>query len=124
VKKPKTAQLRGPGVALKKITDKKLKGRLKHNERLYRESQAKASKVNEWLQPSEAGYLEAEGECMLWVSVCRYACVCVYLCVYVRACVCVSMLARLCLLPLVHLSRLIFSAYWHMHVQGILILHG
>lgn len=65
-KKPKTAQLRGPGVALKKITDKKLKGRLKHSERLFQESQAKASKVTEWLQPSEPGYLEAEGVEQTW----------------------------------------------------------
>lgn len=61
-KKEKAARLlRGPGVAVKKLTDKKLKGKLKHAERVYREAQTKAIKANEWLLPEDAGYLEAEG---------------------------------------------------------------
>lgn len=55
--------LRGTGVAIKKITDKKLKGKLRHAERVYKEAQKKAIQANEWLLPAEAGYLEAEGGC-------------------------------------------------------------
>ena len=52
---------RGPGVNVKQLKDKKLKGKLKHAERVYREAQAKATKANEWLLPADAGYLETEG---------------------------------------------------------------
>lgn len=52
---------RGPGVQVRGLKDKKLKSKLSHAERLYRESQQKAVKINEWLLPSEAGSLEAEG---------------------------------------------------------------
>ncbi len=54
---------RGPGVDVKRITDKKLKGKLRHAEKLYKDAQAKAIKANEWLLPTEAGYLQAEGTC-------------------------------------------------------------
>jgi len=57
---------RGPGVELKKLKDKKLKGKLKHAETVYKEAQVKAIKANEWLLPSEAGFLEAEGVERTW----------------------------------------------------------
>ncbi len=53
---------RGPGVQVKKLKDKKLRGKLKHAEAVYKQAQAQAIKANEWLLPAEAGYLEAEGE--------------------------------------------------------------
>uniref|UniRef100_A0A7S0WQI7 BING4 C-terminal domain-containing protein n=1 Tax=Chlamydomonas leiostraca TaxID=1034604 RepID=A0A7S0WQI7_9CHLO len=66
-RKEKAARLlRGPGVAVKKVMDKKLKGKLRHAERVYREAQAKAVKANEWLLPEDAGYLEAEGVERTW----------------------------------------------------------
>ncbi|KAG1679461.1 hypothetical protein FOA52_007753 [Chlamydomonas sp. UWO 241] len=52
---------RGIGIKVKSITDKKLKGKLRHAERVVREAQEKAAKVSAWLLPSEAGTLEAEG---------------------------------------------------------------
>jgi len=52
---------RGPGVNVKGIQDKKLKGKLRHVEKVYREAQEKAAKISEWLLPSESGALEAEG---------------------------------------------------------------
>ncbi|GAX74039.1 hypothetical protein CEUSTIGMA_g1489.t1 [Chlamydomonas eustigma] len=52
---------RGQGVNVKSIKDKKLKGRLKHVEKIVREAQEKAAKVSEWLLPSDTGILEAEG---------------------------------------------------------------
>jgi hypothetical protein len=61
-KKPLAAQQQGPGVELKKLKDKKLKGRLKHSERVFREAQTKAAKANEWLQTAEPGFLETEGQ--------------------------------------------------------------
>lgn len=55
---------RGPGISVKRIADKKLRGQLKHTETVFRQSQAKAIKVNEWLLPSDSGFLEAEGACL------------------------------------------------------------
>ena len=52
---------RGPGVDVRRIKDKKLKGKLRHVERIVQEAQQKAIKVNEWLLPSEGGMLQAEG---------------------------------------------------------------
>ena len=49
--KPKTAGL----------TDKKVKGKLKHSERLISDSQYLAAKADEWLLTADAGALEAEG---------------------------------------------------------------
>lgn len=43
------------------IEDKKLKGRLRYTEGLVAEAQQAAAKVEEWLLPSEAGTLEADG---------------------------------------------------------------
>ena len=46
---------------LSAITDRKLRGRLKHTERLYAAAQKSTAKIGEWLAPHEAGVLEAEG---------------------------------------------------------------
>ena len=51
----------GLGVNIKSIKDKKLKGRMKYVEKLFKESQDKAAKISEWLLPSDSGLLEAEG---------------------------------------------------------------
>src|SRR3569833_2091769 len=53
---------RGEEIQLKKITDKKLKGKLKHTERQFKESAAKAAKICDWLLTEESGHLEAEGK--------------------------------------------------------------
>lgn len=53
--------LRGKGVSLKNLKDKKLKGKLATKEALYKRSARNAAKVEQWLLPSEGGYLEAEG---------------------------------------------------------------
>lgn len=53
--------LRGEGVHLKEIKDKKLKGQLATKEALYGKSARSAAKVEQWLLPSEGGYVEAEG---------------------------------------------------------------
>jgi hypothetical protein len=55
------------------IGDRKLKGRLKHGERLLNEAARGAAKIGAWLAPAEAGSLEAEGEgvfcvCVLFVG--------------------------------------------------------
>ncbi|KAK9803205.1 hypothetical protein WJX73_003153 [Symbiochloris irregularis] len=52
---------RGPGVATRKIRDKKLQGQLHHTEQLSKDAAAQAARVDEWLLPSEAGLLETEG---------------------------------------------------------------
>lgn len=60
---------RGPGLEpkeLKALDDKKLKGALKRTEAVFQQAQKKAIKVNEWLLPSDAGYLEAEGNERTW----------------------------------------------------------
>lgn len=48
-------------VYLKAVPDKKLKGQLKHTERLYKEANQAAARVNTWLAPADAGFLEPEG---------------------------------------------------------------
>ncbi|CAM6104989.1 unnamed protein product [Calypogeia fissa] len=52
---------RGPRTSLKGITDKKLKGQLKAKEKLYGEATLNAAQVEQWLLPSEGGFLEPEG---------------------------------------------------------------
>lgn len=49
-------------VYLKAVPDKKLKGQLKHTERLYKEANQAAARVNTWLAPADAGFLEPEGD--------------------------------------------------------------
>uniref|UniRef100_A0A0D6QYN0 BING4 C-terminal domain-containing protein n=1 Tax=Araucaria cunninghamii TaxID=56994 RepID=A0A0D6QYN0_ARACU len=53
--------LRGEGVQVKRIKDKKLQGQLAKKEALYGRLAKSAAKVEQWLLPSEGGYLEAEG---------------------------------------------------------------
>jgi hypothetical protein len=43
------------------IGDKKLKGKLRHTERLYKEANKAAARINNWLAPADAGFVEAEG---------------------------------------------------------------
>jgi hypothetical protein len=43
------------------VSDRKLKGQLKHTERLYKEANKAAAHINQWLAPAEAGFVEAEG---------------------------------------------------------------
>uniref|UniRef100_A0A7S0V4M6 BING4 C-terminal domain-containing protein n=1 Tax=Polytomella parva TaxID=51329 RepID=A0A7S0V4M6_9CHLO len=57
---------RGPEISFKDITDRKLKGKLRHTENVFKESQKKAAKINEWLLPESSGYLEAEGAERTW----------------------------------------------------------
>ena len=57
---------RGGAVATRHIPDKKLKGRLRYSEKLAAEAAQKAAKAEEWLLPSEAGGLEAEGLERTW----------------------------------------------------------
>lgn len=44
------------------VSDRKLKGQLKHTEKLYKEANRTAARINQWLAPSDAGFVEAEGE--------------------------------------------------------------
>ena len=48
------------------ITDKKLKGKMRHTERLNSEAAVAAAKTDEWLLPAQAGTLEAEGMERTW----------------------------------------------------------
>ena len=48
-------------MATRQISDRKLKGQLRYSEKLAAEAAQKATKAEEWLLPSEAGLLEAEG---------------------------------------------------------------
>ena len=48
------------------INDKKLKGKMRHTERLNSEAATAAAKTDEWLLPAEAGTLEAEGMERTW----------------------------------------------------------
>lgn len=50
------------------VSDRKLKGQLKHTERLYKQSNKAAAHINQWLAPAEAGFVEAEGEARLSAS--------------------------------------------------------
>ncbi|CAM6023575.1 unnamed protein product [Sphagnum balticum] len=52
---------RGAKTSLKGIVNKKLKRQLVEKEVLFEEAAVTASKVEQWLLPSEGGYLEAEG---------------------------------------------------------------
>ncbi len=52
--------VRGPALATKAITDKKLRGRLRHSEALAAEAAASAAAAHTWLLPSAPGGLEAE----------------------------------------------------------------
>ena len=57
---------KGGAVATRHIPDKKLKGQLRYSEKLAAEAAQKAAKAEEWLLPSEAGGLEAEGLERTW----------------------------------------------------------
>lgn len=48
------------------ITDKKLKGKMRHTERLSSEAAVAAAKTDDWLLPAEAGLLEADGMERTW----------------------------------------------------------
>lgn len=50
-----------PSAYLADVPDRKLRGQLKHTERLYAEANKAAARVNEWLAPAEGGFLETEG---------------------------------------------------------------
>lgn len=56
-----TKYTRGRRVPLKDLSDKKLRGQLQRREELIGQSARTAAKFEQWLLPSEAGYLEAEG---------------------------------------------------------------
>lgn len=53
-------------MAVVQISDKKLKGKMRHTERLSSEAAVAAAKTDEWLLPAEAGTLEAEGMERTW----------------------------------------------------------
>ncbi|KAI5063423.1 hypothetical protein GOP47_0021970 [Adiantum capillus-veneris] len=52
---------RGPRVSFKDLSDKKLRGKLRHREEIIGQSARTAAKFEQWLLPSEAGYIEPEG---------------------------------------------------------------
>jgi hypothetical protein len=58
---------------LKQVPDRKLKGQLKHTERLYKESNQVAARVNTWLAPADAGFLETEGTGLQPRRLCKVA---------------------------------------------------
>ena len=53
---------RGEGVAVSKVANKALRGRLRHTEHTQNTAVKDAKKVYQWLQPTDGGYLEAEGQ--------------------------------------------------------------
>ena len=57
---------RGEPIATKQLPDRKLKGKLRYSEKLVGEAAADAAQADEWLLPSEAGALEAEGMERTW----------------------------------------------------------
>ena len=57
---------RGDPVATRAVTDKKLRGQLRHSEALAQRAQQAAAKAEQWLLPDEAGGLEAEGLERTW----------------------------------------------------------
>ena len=57
---------RGDPVATRAVADKKLRGQLRHSEALAQRAQQAAAKAEQWLLPSEAGGLEAEGLERTW----------------------------------------------------------
>eukprot|EP00899_Mesostigma_viride_P003355 jgi/Mesvir1/1301/Mv03765-RA.3 len=73
-KKSKVAELketaqkyeRGEKVNFKAIDDKKLKGQMKHNEKQFKQAATTAALTEQWLLPSEAGYVAAEGMEETW----------------------------------------------------------
>jgi hypothetical protein len=77
-KKQRRAKAPRADAYLKGVSDKKLKGQLRHTERLYKEANDTAARVGTWLAPTEAGFIETEGACVR---------ACVRACVYARACV-------------------------------------
>lgn len=52
---------RGEGVAVNRVAQKSLRGRLKQEESIANAAIKDAKRVYEWLQPTGGGYLEAEG---------------------------------------------------------------
>ena len=66
-------------VAVVQISDKKLKGKMRHTERLSSEAAVAAAKTDEWLLPAEAGTLEAEGMERTWRFSQVYFCILVLL---------------------------------------------
>ncbi|KAI8476944.1 MAG: WD40-repeat-containing domain protein [Monoraphidium minutum] len=55
-----------PDAYLKDVGDRKLKGKLRHTERLLSDASKATAKIGEWLAPAEAGALEAEGAEETW----------------------------------------------------------
>jgi len=53
-------------VATKGMTDRKLQGQMRHNERVVGDAERAAARVDEWLLPESAGQLEAEGMERTW----------------------------------------------------------
>ncbi|XP_023642484.1 probable U3 small nucleolar RNA-associated protein 7 [Capsella rubella] len=58
--------LRGEGANLETLEDKKLKTHLASREKLYGKSAKAAAKIEKWLLPAEAGYLETDGLEKTW----------------------------------------------------------
>lgn len=58
--------LRGDSANLEILKDKKLKGQLAVREKLFGESAKAAAKADQWLRPTEEGYLEPEGLEKTW----------------------------------------------------------
>ncbi|KAH0943927.1 hypothetical protein HID58_003564 [Brassica napus] len=58
--------LRGEGANLESLKDKKLKTQLASREKLYGKSAKAAAKIEKWLLPASAGYLETEGLEKTW----------------------------------------------------------
>jgi hypothetical protein len=54
------------GVAVRGLKDKKLKGQVTRTNRKSSQAELDAQKVQEWLQASDAGYVEAEGAERTW----------------------------------------------------------
>ena len=57
---------RGEALSTKGLQDRKLKGQLRHNERLVEDATKAAAKIDQWLLPEAAGELEAEGMEQTW----------------------------------------------------------
>ncbi|KAF3529369.1 hypothetical protein DY000_02043527 [Brassica cretica] len=58
--------LRGEGANLESLKDKKLKTQLASREKLYGKSAKAAAKIEKWLLPASAGYLETDGLEKTW----------------------------------------------------------
>nr|VDD46861.1 unnamed protein product [Brassica oleracea] len=58
--------LRGEGANLETLKDKKLKTQLASREKLYGKSAKAAAKIEKWLLPASAGYLETDGLEKTW----------------------------------------------------------